>query len=113
MIKTYISALLVALLAAAQMAPAETESTGQAPSDAKSGMVSWLLEKGIEEYEAGKYDEAITMFDGVLAIDNHNAKAVAYKKRAANRISGKEGKKPGLHPGTGDRRHSGGLESGT
>jgi len=117
--KTYISALLIALLAAAQMAhaqedmdgvfaqldaaneesaqPASTvaESAGQAPAAVESDTLSWLFEKGRAQYKAGNYDGAIAMFDGMLAIDKYNADAVAYKKRAARRIASKEARKQG------------------
>ncbi len=89
MIKTYISALLVILLAAVQMTTA-VEGSDQAPSAAESEMLSWLLEKGVGHYGEGNYDEALRMFEGVLAIDNYNAKATNYKKRAANKIAAKE-----------------------
>jgi len=117
--KTYISALLIALLAAAQMAHAQedmdgvfaqldaaneasappaspvAESAGQAPAAVESDTLSWLFEKGRAQYKAGHYDEAIAMFDGMLAIDKYNADAVAYKKRAARRIASKEAGKQG------------------
>ncbi|MEN8255549.1 MAG: hypothetical protein ABFR33_08775 [Verrucomicrobiota bacterium] len=116
MMKTYISALLIALLAAAQMThaqgnmdgvfaqldaaneaePASTvaESAGQAPAAVESDTLSWLFEKGRAQYKAGNYNEAIVMFDGMLAIDKYNADAVAHKKRAAKRIASREaGKK--------------------
>ncbi|MEN8256199.1 MAG: hypothetical protein ABFR33_12100, partial [Verrucomicrobiota bacterium] len=123
MIKTYVSALLVALLAvqmaharesmanvfalldaadkadgqpttptssASDAAPAE-----QAPGNEESDTLSWLLEKGKEQYKVGNYDEAIMMFDGVLAIDKYNKDAVAYRHRTAKRIAAKEAKKQG------------------
>ena len=89
MIKTYISTLLVVLLAAAQMAHAKVETAGDAPSAAESEMLSWLLEQGVAQYKAGKYDEAMSMFDGMIAIDKYNADAVAYRKRIAKRIAAK------------------------
>ncbi|MEN8255784.1 MAG: hypothetical protein ABFR33_09990, partial [Verrucomicrobiota bacterium] len=78
--KTYISAQLIALLAAAQMVhaqgntdgvfaqldaankagspPASTaaESIGQAPATVESDTLSWLFEKGRAQYKAGNYD---------------------------------------------------------
>ncbi|MEN8256071.1 MAG: hypothetical protein ABFR33_11450, partial [Verrucomicrobiota bacterium] len=55
--------------------------------------LSWLLEKGKEQYKVGNYDEAIMMFDGVLAIDKYNADAMGCRKRAAKRVASKEVKK--------------------
>jgi len=133
MIKTYISALLVVLLAGAQMvhaqesmedvftqmeaanvassrpvstasagsaAPVAAESVGdaevqQAPTAAESGTLSLLFKKGREQYKAGKYDEAIVMFDAMLAIDKYNNAAMTHRKRAANRIAFKEARKQG------------------
>ena len=61
MIKTYISALLgICMLAMPAISAA-----GQDASAGSSDTASWLLEKGIEQYEAGNYDDAIFMFDGV------------------------------------------------
>jgi len=93
MIKTYISTLLVVLLAAAQMAHAKVENSGDAPSAAESEMLSWLLGKGVAQYEAGKYDEAMSMFDAMIAIDKYNADAVVYRKRIAKRIATKATRK--------------------
>jgi general secretion pathway protein D len=93
MSKTYISALLVALLAAAQVTAAETTGTGPATSAAESEMVSWLLDQGIAQYNDGKYHEAITMLDGVLAIDKYHAKAIRLREKASNKIAAKEGRK--------------------
>jgi len=122
--KTYISALLIALLAAAQMAhaggstddvfaqldaanktasvssgndeaPAEGGNDGQVSGGTESEMLSWMFEKGRAHYKAGQYDEAIMMFDGMLAIDRYDSRAVAYKKRAAKRAASKEATKQG------------------
>jgi len=124
MIKTYISALLVVLLAGVQIgqaqenmddvfaqldassdadaqpaasdvAPAEIEDADSAPALGDSEKLSLLFEKGLAQYKAGKYDEAIMAFDAMLAIDKYDSRAVAYRKRAAKRISSKEGKMQG------------------
>jgi general secretion pathway protein D len=130
MIKTYISALLVVFVVAAQMVHAQDNmddvfaqlDAGSGADDAaaletmepEGGMTSaevesgeevqavpeeetlaLLKEKGAAHYKAGKYDEAIRMFDAMLAIDEYNADALAYRKRAARRIASKETKKQG------------------
>jgi len=120
MIKTYISALLVVLLAGVHMVYAQAglgdlfgqpdagsqpvsavvESVGdaevqQAPSIPDSEMLSLLFKKGREQYKAGNYDEAIVMFDAMLAIDKYNSRAMTHRKRAAYRIAFKEINKQG------------------
>lgn len=98
MIKTNISVLLAVLLAAAQLGQARGEAAaddagaGSAVSVAETEMLSWLLEQGMANYEAGEYREAITMFDGMLAIDRNNPDAITYKKRASKRMIGAESK---------------------
>ena len=72
MIKTYISTLLVLLLALAQAAFAQ-DSMGQASAVDETGMLSQLFDKGIEHYKADRYEEAIMVFDAMLAIDEYNA----------------------------------------
>jgi general secretion pathway protein D len=95
MIKTKCSVLLAAVLAAALLNPvpgnaaADANEDGQV-SSAASEVVSWMFERGVEEYKAGNYKEAVVMFDGILAIDKYNGDAIAYKKRAAGRIAKKE-----------------------
>ncbi len=129
MIKTCISALLVVLLAGAQMvqaqesmddvfaqldaandgstattasmpaeAPAGVETAGnadvqQAPTASESDLLSLLFKKGVEQYKAGKYDEAVMLFDAMLATDKYDSRAISYKKRAAQRIGSREAKK--------------------
>ncbi len=119
MIKTYISALLVVFLAFAQGALAQegmddvfaqmdaANATGQtddasasnttsaevASDGQESEMFASLFEKGVAQYKAGQYDAAVSIFDAVLAIDKYHSGAMDYKKRAADRITIKEGKK--------------------
>ena len=97
MMKTYISNLLVLLLAATQMARAveNVERSGQAPVGTESKMLGRLFEEGVANYKAEKYDEAIRVFDTMLAIDRYDQRAVAYRKRAAERVASKEAKKQG------------------
>jgi general secretion pathway protein D len=97
MIKTKVSVLLamlftVAQLAQAQNVQAETAPGGNSLSAEESEMLKWLFNKGVEEYKSANYDDAILMFDGMLAIDKFNSDAVAYKKRAADRIAKIENK---------------------
>ena len=123
MIKTYISTLLVVLLAGAQMVQAQesmddvfaqldaaNESGGQPAAAAKdsasvagdeeqassateSDVLSALFNKGLSLYKAGKYDEAVMAFDTMLAVDKYDSRAVTYRKRAFDRIGSKEFKK--------------------
>ena len=127
MIKTYISTLLVVLLAGTQMVYAQgsmddvftqldaaNESGGQpsaaAPAEndpalaakgeesvaltgTENDALTVLFNKGLEKYKAGKYDEAIMAFDAILVIDKYDNRAVAYRKRAFDRIGSKELKK--------------------
>jgi len=130
MTKTNISALLVVLLAGAQMVQAQ-ESTDEvfaqldaatsgeaykAPAPAaapagtatakvegesaplsqeavvpvaKSDAMDQLFDKGIEFYKAGKLDEAMTVFDTILALDKYNTRANSYKRRTAQRLVAK------------------------
>ncbi len=82
--KTYISTLLVVLLlTATQMANAFE----QASATAESEMLSLMIEKGRAQYKAGNYDDAIMVFDAILAIDQYNVDAVVYRKRAAARMA--------------------------
>jgi len=107
MIKTYISVLLVALLAGAQMVLAqenmddmasvaveiaEDAAVQQAPMIAEPEMLSLLFEKGLEQYNAGQYDDAVLLFDAMLVVDKYDSRAVNYKKRAFDRIASKEQK---------------------
>jgi len=90
--KFYVPVLLVVFLASAQIVHA---SSGQVPAVSESEMLGQLFEKGVAQYKAGRYDEAIFVFDAMLAIDKYNADAVAYRERAAKRIASKELKKQG------------------
>ena len=65
----------------------------QAPSAVESDVLTVLFNKGIEQYEAGKYDEAIVAFDAMLVIDQYDERAVTYKKHIFDRIDSKEIKK--------------------
>ena len=116
MIKTYISALLVILVASAQTVHAQqsmdevfaqmdsADAAGQTGEGAASsdevesagqeaGMFDSLYEEGVARYQEGLYDEALSIFDAVLAIDKYHAGAINYKKRTAGKISAKAGKK--------------------
>ena len=107
MIKTYISVLLVVLLAGAQMVlaqenmddmasaaveVAEDAAVQQAPTVDESEMLSLLFDKGLEQYNAGRYDDAVALFDAMLTLDEYDSRAVTYKKRAFDRIASKEKK---------------------
>ena len=90
MMKYYVPVLLFVFLASTQMVYA---SPGQVPAVAESEMLGQLFEKGVAQYKAGQYDEAIFVFDAMLAIDRYNADAMAYRKRAAKLIASKEARK--------------------
>ncbi|RKX45518.1 MAG: hypothetical protein DRP64_04585 [Verrucomicrobia bacterium] len=96
MMKTYISALLVVFLAMAQTVHAQLDAgTASTATVAESEMLSWLFEKGLAHYKAGSYDEALRMFDGMLALDKYNSRAMDYRNRSAKRMASKEVKKQG------------------
>jgi len=122
MSKIYISALLGALLAvqmahaqesmddvfvqldtanAAAEQPAATSSAndkvpaGQAASVGESEMLSRLFGQGVELYKAGKYDEAIRVFDAMLSIDKYDSRAMTHRERAAKRVASKGAGKQG------------------
>lgn len=124
MINTYISSLLVVLLAGAQMVhaqesmddvfaqldaangieaepvPMETESasvaaaevteTQQAPPASEVDILTRLFKKGLEQYKAGQYQDAIMVFDAMLALEPYDSRAITYKRRAAQRVTVKE-----------------------
>ncbi|MEN8255550.1 MAG: hypothetical protein ABFR33_08780 [Verrucomicrobiota bacterium] len=85
--KTYISILLAMVFAAMQAV--------HAGDGTESEMLGHLFEQGVAQYKDGNYDEAIRVFDAMLAIDKYNADAVAYRKRTAKRIASEELKKQG------------------
>ena len=113
MIKSYVSTLLTALLAVAQITyaqddvfsqldaandPAVVETDDavevqQAPALSEADTLSLLYKKGVAEYKAENYDKAIIAFDSILSIDKYNTDASAYRARASQRINGKELKK--------------------
>jgi general secretion pathway protein D len=115
MIKIYVSALLVVLMASAQAAYAEqgmedvfaqldaANSAGQADGESadaeavgagqEAEMFDRLFEKGVARYEEGSFDEAILIFDAVLAINQYHAGAISYKKRAAKGVYSREDRK--------------------
>lgn len=72
---------------------AEMENDDQAPVISDAEALKALLRKGVDQYKAGLYDESIRTFDAMLAIDEYNADAMAYRKRAANRIAYEEARK--------------------
>ncbi len=121
--KTYISSLLVVLMAGAQgvwAADAELDAllaedssaamgteTMEAPVEgAEAAMVEsgddmavvdtsieGLMEAGIKSYNAANYDEARLMFEAVIAKDAYNRKAMIYLRKVAARISALEEQK--------------------
>ena len=121
MIKTCISTLLVVFLGGTQIVHAQesmddvfaqldaaNESGGQpaaaasandpspvqqAQAGTETDALTVLFNKGVEQYKAGKYDEAVMIFDGMLLIDKYDSRAMAYRKRAFNHIGSKEIKK--------------------
>ena len=113
MIKSYVSTFLIAAMAVAQVAsaqddvfaqldaandtgeqPAVVESAAaevqQAPAISETEMLSRLYKKGVEEYKAGNYDEAIRAFDAVLSIDKYNTDASSYRAKVSRRINHSE-----------------------
>ena len=82
-------------VAPAAIETAEGADVQQAPVVSESETLGLLFEQGLAQYKAGKFDEAIMAFDAMLAIDKYDSRAVAYRKRAAKRISSKEVKKQG------------------
>ena len=90
--KFYVPVLLVVFLASVQTAQA---ASMQVPPVAESKMLGRLFDEGVANYKAGKYDEAIRVFDAMLAIDKYDQRAVAYRKRAAERVASKEARKQG------------------
>jgi len=106
--KTYISSLLVVLLAGAQTiraqgslddvmaqdsATAAVEAAQAASMDAaaKTEMAQeistdQLFERAVDLYDAGKYREARVVFEAVLADDPYNRKAMRYLSITASRV---------------------------
>ena len=74
-------------------ADGEDVAIQQAPSAAESDVLTILFNKGVEQYEAGKYDEALMAFDAMLVIDRYDNRALTYKKRAFDRVGSAEIKK--------------------
>ena len=117
MIKSYVSTLLTALLAVAQLTHAQDDvgdvfgqldadsspsaaveepaavDVQQAPAISDVDMLSRLYKKGVAQYKAGNYDEAILAFDTMLSIDKYNTDASAYRAKVSQRITSKEIKK--------------------
>lgn len=118
--KTYISSLLVVLMAGAQVIKAqdadldalladdtsgvETEVTAEAVVEseaaasggdtaAMAGDVETMLDRGVDLYKDGKYQEARLFFESVLAVDIYNRKAMNYLNRIAVRVSANETRK--------------------
>jgi tetratricopeptide (TPR) repeat protein len=48
-----------------------------------------LFQRGVAQYEQGDYENAVLIFNAVLAMDEYNAGALSYKKRAMQRIGAK------------------------
>jgi general secretion pathway protein D len=117
MIKTYISTLLVVLLAGAQMVQAQeslddifaqldvaneiAEPGPAAVSDAVDVQPaavaddSSLFSRGLEHYRVGEYAQAEAIFEAMLVIDPYDTRAMTYLKRTAQRIASREVKKQG------------------
>jgi general secretion pathway protein D len=57
----------------------------QAPA-AKADAMDQLFNRGIEFYDAGKLDEAMTVFETILSLDKYNSRANSYKRRTAQRL---------------------------
>ena len=96
MLKTYISALLMMLFAWAQAAHAQqsiddvfaqmdssetaeetTSNDGADASLSEAGMISLLMDKGTAKYTEGNYNEAIVIFDSILAFDEYHTAAIS------------------------------------
>lgn len=120
MSKTYISSLLVVLLAGAQTIRAQdslddvfaqldaAEGAGDAVTPAAVGaakpamvsasapavvagpMATDLFTRGVQYYRAGDLEKAEAIFAAVLSEEPHNRRAMEYLKRTANRISSSE-----------------------
>lgn len=111
MSKTYISSLLVVLLAGAQTIRAQenldnvlaqmdssdqsgaAEATVQAASIVMDANSADLFEKGVAYYRAGKYQEAEAVFGAMLDKDPYDRKAMSYLKRTSQKISANEVRK--------------------
>ena len=110
MIKTYITALLVVLLAGTQAVQAQEDMNDlladleTAPETSASEAVvepaadtvadiSTLFDRGRAYYKAGDYDNAEAAFGTMLAIDPYNSNAMDYLKRTAKRIEAAEAHK--------------------
>jgi general secretion pathway protein D len=117
--KTYISSLLVVLMAGAQAswaqgteldallaevsgAGVETEATAASVEESVSATIEetvadtsieGLMETGINCYKNGDYDEARLVFEAVLAQDTYNKKAMAYIRKVAAKVSALETRK--------------------
>jgi general secretion pathway protein D len=101
--KTYISSLLVVLIAGVQAISVQGEeldalmaedSAAASISEAEAAALESeavssdtspeaLLERGIDSYKAGNYDEARLMFEAVLAKDTYNKQAMSYLRKVA------------------------------
>ena len=85
--------------ASAAKNPAPATSSGdsvaqQVPATtAESDALTMLFNKGVEQYKAGKFDEALMAFDAVLVINKYDSRAVSYRERAFDRIDSTELKK--------------------
>jgi general secretion pathway protein D len=82
-----------AAVESAPVAPAAVETAAApvaAPAAVESGDTGSLFAKGKSYYAAGEYDQAMAVFDTMLNIDPYDARAIAYKKRTAQRIAAYE-----------------------
>ncbi len=113
--KTYISSLLVVLMAGVQMVSAQgadldallTEDSSAGVDGAEAAVVEndttaaagvnlsteGLLKSGIQNYDEGNYDEARVVFEAVLAKDAYNKKAMAYLRKVAAKTAALESRK--------------------
>lgn len=112
--KTYISSLLIVLLAGAQTiraqdnldeAPATVEAAESAvveggsseKGEAAGASVEQLLERAVVLYNDEKYNEARVVFEAVLAEDPYNRKAMSYLSSTASKVKQLERRKTQAH----------------
>ncbi len=113
MIKTYITTLLVVLLAGTQAVQAQEDinnlladldaapetSAREAVVESAAGATpanqaaDALFDRGRAYYKAGEYDNATSVFQTMLAIDPYDSRAMNQLKRTANRIQALEANK--------------------
>lgn len=92
--KTYISSLVIAMVAGstAVFAQSDAEVTSGVNASSAVGRVQTLspeqiFKKGIEQYNAGEYEEAKATFKVVLAKDPYNTAAMDYLSRVYTKLN--------------------------